>query len=619
MRVLSRTRSGSSFACQLPSRFDLVRFAGAAVAAIATAIPLLLAVGCASSGGPPAAPAAPSPPTARAEAALSGVPLLPGEQPHANPSELADGESYRLIAGLANVRIGDKNYCLRTYNGQLPGPTMIVPEATTNPPARQLRVDLVNAFGRACPGRAAAGAPDDKCACQGADCYDFNATNLHTHGLHVRPDVSPVAPYLSDHVLMELSYDRVSTHHGGAAIPAGACGPVAGAFRCGYLFAVDEGSRYVPGPAPKQHEPGTFWYHAHLHGATAIQVANGMAGALIIRGPVDRIIPEIAQALEQVMVLQQIPLEVAREVSPDHRCDPTNPGDYSINAFGSTVSAKRTLVNGRRVPVIGMQPGEVQRWRLIHAGITEELKLALEGPVKEGECRKGRPPSGRLPLHEIAADGITMTHVRSQEMVRMDPGYRSDVMVQLPRDTAARSEYCLIDQAGVSLQDETQTEPRELVAVLRAFGPPKPMSLPTDAQLAAVAKPPLDCNAAPGPVRKTVFFQRESGGKACPTLNINCKNFPDVEFDLELGATETWQLSSETGRHPYHIHVNPFTVCEEAGVRLDKPYWRDTLLLDPGPSYEIRSRYLGFTGAFVLHCHRLDHEDRGMMGLVTIR
>jgi FtsP/CotA-like multicopper oxidase with cupredoxin domain len=54
-------------------------------------------------------------------------------------------------------------------------------------------------------------------------------------------------------------------------------------------------------------------------------------------------------------------------------------------------------------------------------------------------------------------------------------------------------------------------------------------------------------------------------------------------------------------------------------VRLDKPYWRDTLLLDPNTSYEIRSRYLGFTGSFVLHCHRLDHEDRGMMGLVTIR
>lgn len=606
MRLLSRPRSASSFAA---------------------AFPLLLAIGCASSAGPAAAPAptapappeAPAPPpapAAAAPAAPAGVRLLPGEELHANPAELAAGESYRLVAGLANVRIGDKNYCLRTYNGQLPGPTMIVPEATANPPARQLRVELVNAFGRSCPGLAAGNAPDNKCVCQDANCYDFNATNLHTHGLHVRPDASPIAPFLSDHVLMELSHDRASVHHGGAPIPAGACGPAGGAYRCGYLFAVDEGARFVPGR--DQHEPGTFWYHAHLHGATAIQVANGMAGALIIRGPVDRI-PEIAQAREQVLVMQQLPLERAREVAADYRCDPAKPDDYSINAFGSTVRAERTLVSGRRVPVILMQPGEVQRWRLIHAGITEELKLALEGPVREGECRRGRPPSGRLPLHEIAADGITMTHVRSQEMVRMDPGYRSDVMVQLPRDAAGGTEYCLIDQAGVGLQDEVETEPRELVAVLRVFGPPRPMSLPTDAQLAAVAKPPLDCNAPPGPVRNTVFFQSQSGGQPCPTLNIDCKNFPDVRFDLALGATETWKLTSQTGRHPYHIHVNPFTVCEEAGVRLAKPYWRDTLLLDPGKNYEIRSRYLGFAGAFVLHCHRLDHEDRGMMGLVTIR
>ncbi len=589
--------------------------------AAAAAIPILLLAGCASPGAPPpaAAPApAPAAPPAAAAPAAGELQLLPGEALHRNPSELPPAESYRLAVGLANVRIGDKHYCLRTYNGQVPGPTMTVAEPTTDPAARQLRVELVNTFGRACPGKAAAGAGDDKCACQGSACYDFNATNLHTHGLHVRPDVSPFAPYLSDHVLMELSHDRVSTHHGGAPIPAGACAPMGGGgYRCGYAFAIDEGSRFVPGR--NQHEPGTYWYHAHLHGATAMQVANGMAGALIIRGPVDRI-PEIAQATEQLMVLQQIALETAREVAPDFVCDPKNPDHYSINAFKQTTTAERTLLGGVRVPVIGMQPGEVQRWRLIHAGITEELKLALEGPVKAGECRSGRPPSGRLPLHEIAADGITMTHVRSQEMVRMDPGYRSDVMVQLPRDAAPGTEYCLIDQTGVSLQDETQTEPRELIAVVRAFGSPKPMRLPTDAQLAAVAKPPLDCKAPPGPVRNTVFFQQQSaGGAPCPTLNIDCKVFPDVKFDLALGATETWKITSQTGRHPYHIHVNPFTVCEEAGVRLDKPYWRDTLLLDPGKSYEIRSRYLGFTGNFVLHCHRLDHEDRGMMGLVSIK
>ena len=47
-------------------------------------------------------------------------------------------------------------------------------------------------------------------------------------------------------------------------------------------------------------------------------------------------------------------------------------------------------VNGQREPIIRMRPGEVQRWRIIHAGHEDNLRLALEGH----------------PLHVIAYDGI---------------------------------------------------------------------------------------------------------------------------------------------------------------------------------------------------------------------
>ncbi|WP_420360335.1 multicopper oxidase domain-containing protein, partial [Agrobacterium vitis] len=35
---------------------------------------------------------------------------------------------------------------------------------------------------------------------------------------------------------------------------------------------------------PVDHPAGTFWYHPHRHGSTALQVGSGMAGALIIPG-----------------------------------------------------------------------------------------------------------------------------------------------------------------------------------------------------------------------------------------------------------------------------------------------------------------------------------------------
>lgn len=579
--------------------------------------------GCASSGTPPAAPSAP-------QAKASGaVQLLPGEELHQNPavslaepgdevSELgfAPGETTHILrAGLSNVAIGGKHYCLRTYNGQLPGPMIEVgPKGRED---RTLSAVLINTFKMACKGKVGPGAENSLCRCTGDNCYDFNGTNLHTHGFHVRPDLSPDGKFLSDHVLMELTFDGAKAEHGGKPLPDEACSLTPLGYACRYLFDLDEGSRFVPGR--DQHEPGTFWYHAHLHGATAMQLANGMAGELIVRGPVDKI-PEIGDATEQVMVLQQIPLEKATEVRPDFVCDPTDPRHYSINTFGDVATARRTLINARLAPVIGMAPGEIQRWRLIHAGITQELKLELRGPVGRGACTRGSWPEEGLPLHEIAADGITLTHRRDQKTVRMDPGYRSDVMVEVPREARVGTDYCLIDAQGPSLQEVGEVEPANLVGVVRVFGERRAMKLPTSEQLQEVAKKPLDCDTEL-PVRKTVFNQVKEADQQtnCPPLNIDCKLFPDAKFALSLGAEETWDLTSEQGRHPFHIHVNPFTVCEEGGVQLEHPYWRDTLLLDPGKSYEIRSHYQGFTGAFVLHCHRLDHEDRGMMGLVTIK
>src|SRR5438045_7859856 len=56
--------------------------------------------------------------------------------------------------------------------------------------------------------------------------------------------------------------------------------------------------------------PGTHWYHAHKHGSTALNLANGMAGALIIQGDYDATLHSYysskGQPLqERVLVLQQ--------------------------------------------------------------------------------------------------------------------------------------------------------------------------------------------------------------------------------------------------------------------------------------------------------------------------
>lgn len=73
-------------------------------------------------------------------------------------------------------------------------------------------------------------------------------TNFHTHGWHVDPNV--------DNVFKSL-----------ALSPGKACT---------YTFRV-----------PRSQPPGTYWYHAHLHGLAQNQVGGGLGGTLIVLPPDD--------------------------------------------------------------------------------------------------------------------------------------------------------------------------------------------------------------------------------------------------------------------------------------------------------------------------------------------
>ena len=111
-----------------------------------------------------------------------------------------------------------------------------------------------------------------------------------------------------------------------------------------------------------------------------------------------------------------------------------------------------------------------------------------------------------------------------------------------------------------------------------------------------------------------------------------------------MGAAEEWTIvnTSPPGAiHPFHIHINPFQVIEiydpesmgETPQIMKPPYvWQDTIVLPPSfdvrtasgtterryGHVKIRHRFLDFPGKFVLHCHILGHEDRGMMQLVEV-
>jgi len=276
----------------------------------------------------------------------------------------------------------------------------------------------------------------------------FNSTNLHTHGLWVSPSGN------SDNVFL--------------------------LFRPGTSFQHE----YA---IPSDHPAGTFWYHPHLHGSTALQVTSGMSGALILRG--DRMptadrrgdLDVLLQATpeqpfaERVFLFQQIAYacrDAAGRIKTmpaddDHGvwvCDEDDVGSVEAyagpvppNQFGGGAwndSGRLDSINGVVMPVLrGAKAGQFERWRMIHAGVRDTINLVVRkmddaaGSI-DGLSRAEmydyvlQNCNGPLvPQHLVAADGLTMERVYQTGNAVMQPGYRWDALIAFPEPGT----YCLID------------------------------------------------------------------------------------------------------------------------------------------------------------------------------
>lgn len=402
--------------------------------------------------------------------------------------------------------------------------------------------------------------------------HGFNNTNFHTHGLHVSPSG------ISDNVLRKM---------------------------------IPQAEPYdIEVQIPEDHPGGTFWYHAHLHGSTALQVSSGMGGALIVEGGQDQL-PTIKNAEEKIFVLQQIAYDEHGKIESYN--------DFAPNQWQE--SKRQTTINGQIIPVIKMQPGEVQRWRFIHAGVRETVNLQL---------RDSR--NTIIKLNEIAVDGIPLGQLDDWNSIELNPGYRSDVLVKanLLLSGQTTAEYLLYDMPSPADKSLLGVdEVGQLLAKVEVSGTTKNMDLPTDEQLAAIkaeeAPPDFTQSEIAGAGEQEVVFKIATvDNKAVFSINDQPYD-PEKVRKLTLNAVDKWTLETTGGgtipavSHPFHIHVNPFQI-ERTGPdgKTKEKIWKDTLLIKPGPSVTMLTRYTVFTGEFVIHCHILDHEDQGMMQNVSV-
>ena len=531
---------------------------------------------------------------------------------------------YELVVKYSNGTIAGCGVQLRSYNGNLVGPTIRAKPGDTLyiRLTNKLPADLVNEH------------PQDPHSPDHSGHFSFNITNLHTHGLNTSPNDD------GDNVFLEIHPETYPGDPKGTQL---------------YKIHIHD-----------KHPTGTFWYHSHFHGGTALQVSSGMAGALIIEDGTDAnggldAVPEIRAAEQKIFVLQQI------RFGPDGKLE-----DFE-KAIPVSRWSRNITVNGIFVPTIKMRPGEVQRWRFVHAGVEDNIALSLDSHQ----------------LHEIAADGLALGRLvawpaleKTSDGVRellLGPGYRTDVLVKaapLPAGELSK-EYLLRDgmlPTSLSLQAATSAvralraartpnslnapqlladignKPERIIARIIVEGAPNEMALPSNDQLRDRVPSELTTitdDKLTG-IAQSVHF--EAGTRKC-TPDGDCSTPCDDDSDecktrftlddrvfmadraprlLKLGTASEWTLTGDgIFPHPFHIHVNPFELTRDEpgpdGRIVKAKIWKDTLLLPKTVDQDgnvmpirVRSRYLRFDGDFVIHCHILGHEDQGMMERVRI-
>jgi FtsP/CotA-like multicopper oxidase with cupredoxin domain len=425
---------------------------------------------------------------------------------------------------------------------------------------------------------------------------------------------------------------------------------IIGAFPNAFVLPNDPGagSGYTSGQAP-----GTHWYHAHKHGSTALHMLNGLAGVFVIEGPYDQYLKDYYGLkeygdFEKILIFQQIGADLSLEKQL-----PT--------------AAGQVLVNGQNMPTIEMKRGEVQLWRLVNA-----TPGGTGGAAPPGMVGPDLFTTANFTFRQTAQDGvqfspanyagqpfITTTAPGPPAGLTLAGGNRADVLVRAP------------DKAGTYPLKSNKNG--TVTLYVRVTDDARAMCLPGEAD-PCPAKPwpaipgfltDLTAPAAsPYPHRVSFGWDPEPGRAGVakttrpPKFTIDNKQFAErgltVDQCMRLGDTkdnrvQDWVLENNSPTiHPFHIHINPFQILsietpsiDATGKAVYTTYtpkadflWQDVVAIPAAVAVKdqngkatqgyvpgrvtIRHRFVDFTGTFVLHCHILAHEDRGMMQLVRV-
>jgi FtsP/CotA-like multicopper oxidase with cupredoxin domain len=420
--------------------------------------------------------------------------------------------------------------------------------------------------------------------------------------------------------------------------------------------------------------PGTHWYHAHKHGSTTINVSNGMVGTFIIEGKYDDELNEAykAYAKDGKPWTRTQPLLVINQIG-------TSP---NLMKGAGQDRGPDFSINGRMNPVITMAPGEVQLWRIVNtssrAGVLFQAPPAgfhWRQLAQDGVQFNDANYQNSLDKAILLASGN-----RADLLVKAPASCASDAacsfQVRNTVDPGNLSPFP-INLLTVRISGTKPSPAMDFLKTAPSF-PEFLADIPASAVKATkiidFSTVPQQFNGGQGPPKQPAAVHKIDGKQFDGDVGALVR--------LNTIEEWTVRNFTPNIAHPFHIHINPFQVVEmfEPNATLQDgttpryitdPNARtsaDQCLLNPNdestwkpcdrvpssrnaiwwdvmpiptaleatyakgtpindaagnqvviPGYfKMRSRFVDFAGFYVIHCHILAHEDRGMMTVVEV-
>jgi FtsP/CotA-like multicopper oxidase with cupredoxin domain len=372
--------------------------------------------------------------------------------------------------------------------------------------------------------------------------------------------------------------DTTTLHCHGLHFPADMDGsplyPVAPGQSYDYVFRVPAG--YA----------GTYWYHPHPDRITTHQVAMGLFGAIIIRARND---PLAARGIpEKLLILSDNRFNADGSIAfPDPR---------SIQAEIDLENGREgnvLFVNGQVMPTIPIRRGELELWRIVNASASRVYRLALAGDS----------------LIHVGSDGGLFGHPRTVPELLLANSGRVEVLVRGAGAPGSRTvlQDLPYDRYMPQTRPDDWDSTRALLALAVSHGPAaRPVAVPATLR----PLPAIDTSDVAAH-RVIVMSQGLIDGRRMDPHR--------VDIHARLGTTEIWEVQNVVGMdHPFHLHGFHFQVLDRDGV--PEPYrsWKDLVNVPKHSSVRIVVHFADFPGKWMYHCHILDHEDEGMMGILQL-